>query len=484
MQQTSQSPQKFTLQKPLAIVAVGLMTVLFLLSLYFYKERMLFIDAPHNLFLILNDGRFHIEEHRIGSFISQLLPFLGAMVHLPYKLIVLLYSGSFNLFYLTVGLLLLFRYKNYGLAVLYAFYLTMFTSATFYWPNNEVHQGMGWLMLALASNLYIAARPQRRPLEIPFFIASFYLAIWTHPLIMLIALFLWFFFWMGGINWPFNKRQSIMYTIVLLVLAGIKFNTGMHHGYDSSKIEAVTNLQATTITGVFQSYQLHFFLRSCITNYWLFAALLSTGIISLLANRKYLLALFTLVAATGYLLLVCITFPNGDSKPFYIESEFMPLAVICCAPFVFFTLPRFTVRYGAILTAAILCIRLVYILGAAAPFTNRVAILSEIHDRLKERKITKAIITGLPPSTDSLLILSWGAPVESISLSRLTGNYPQRTFIFMSPEEIKAFSTASKDTMLGCWEKRPVAKLNKRYFQIDTSATYTTVSYQELMNAH
>ena len=49
---------------PLVILALLVMAVVF------FRERMLYIDAPHMLFRIINDGHMHIEEHRYGSFIS------------------------------------------------------------------------------------------------------------------------------------------------------------------------------------------------------------------------------------------------------------------------------------------------------------------------------------------------------------------------------------------------------------------------------
>ncbi len=64
----------------LPVAAIG---ALLLLSLVFYRERMLFIDAPHILFRISNNGALQITEHRYGSFITQLFPLAGSWLHLP-----------------------------------------------------------------------------------------------------------------------------------------------------------------------------------------------------------------------------------------------------------------------------------------------------------------------------------------------------------------------------------------------------------------
>ena len=467
--------------KAAADTSVGLVVILLLLSVVFFKERMLFIDAPHNLFRIINDGHFHIEEHRYGSFISQIFPLAGAQLHLPLQALMILYSASFNLFFLGVALLLVYKFRNYGLAILFALYLTLFASATFYWPNNEVHQGIGWLVLAFAFNSFMAEKKWPFLLSLPVFAASFYLAIWTHPLVMLIAVYLWFFFWLANINWPYSKARSFVCTVILLLLAYFKFNVGMHHGYDSSKIEMITHFDPRKIRYVFNAPQLHYFAYQCVTNYWILVLLFVAGIIGLIKERRFLLLALTLLFATGYLLLVCITFWDYPSTGFYIESEYMPLSVICCAPFVYFLLPKLTITRGVAALAFIFCIRLAYILHAAPAFTNRVALLEKINDKMKEKKLAKIIIPLPVQGIDSALILDWGAPAESMFLSGLKHQIPQRTFIFLSPDDMKAFNTASKDTLLGCWIKWPSDQLNSYYFQMDTNSNYRTISYTSLM---
>src|SRR5690242_15572307 len=99
-----------------------LMTGMFLLLLvgaaYFSLERILFSDASFILFRLINLHGLQIQEHRYGSAITQGIPLLASRLHMPLKAIVFLYSVSFNLFYLVVAALLLYRFKQTGLAVL------------------------------------------------------------------------------------------------------------------------------------------------------------------------------------------------------------------------------------------------------------------------------------------------------------------------------------------------------------------------------
>jgi hypothetical protein len=393
----------------------------------------------------------------------------------------ILYSASFYLFYLSVAALLVYAFKNYRLALLYGLYLVLFVSDTFYWPNNEIHQGIGWLMLAFAVSMAMAAKQWPAYVTIPLSIALFYLAIWTHPLVMFAAIYLWFFLWLSSNRWPFGKGRSIFLSVVLVALCYFKFHQGMTHGYDSSKIEVVTGFDVKKVLHLFSSPQLHFFIKGCVKNYWLFVIIAAAGWVSAARQKEYLALAWTMVFAGGYLLLICITFWDVNFNRFYIESEYMPLTIICCAPFVFYTLPTLQIKHAMLLMAVIFCIRFAYIQHSSAMFSNRVAIMEQISNKMKERNLTKVIIKEPVPGIDSALVMNWGAPVESIFLSGLRGEIPQRTFLFADEGTIRAFHTSSKDTVLGCWEKRGPASIDNRYFQQDTSSTYTVISYDELM---
>ena len=463
-----------------ALLTPALLLILLAGAVLFFKERMLYIDAPHILFRLINDGHFWIEQDRYGSFISQLLPLAGARLHMPLLWLMLLYSASFYLFFLTVSLVLVFSYRNYGLAILMGLYFTLFISDTYYWPNNEVHQGIAWMFLAFAANFFAASKKRNTLLLTVLFTVSFFLCIWTHPLVMLAAVYLWFFFMVDKNTWPYTKTQSIVLSVILLVLSYIKFYQGQHNWYDGGKLEMVTQFQFSKIKTVLHSPQLRFFIHSCLYQYRIFSLLFITGLAGLLLNKKYLLFVWTLIFVCGYLLLTSITFWDVSLRS-YLESEYAPLVIICAAPFVYYVLPKIKAGYSVALFTAIFLLRIACIYNASAPFTERVAIMQGIGDKMKERHLTKVIITEPSPGIDSALIMNWAAPVESIYISQLKGEIPQRTFIFLDPTQIKAADTTVKNLLLGAFEKRPASRLNAYYFQMDTATTYRVFSYTTLM---
>ncbi len=467
--------------KAAAVAILALIAVLLGLSVLFYKERMLFIDAPHILFSIINDGVLQITEHRYGSFITQIVPLLGAKLHLPLRVLMVMYSASFFLFFLTVAFLLVYKFRNYGLAILFGLYLTLFAGDTFYWPNNEVHQGIGWLFLALAVSFYMARKKMPFLPSLLLFVCSFYLAIWTHPLVMLVAVYLWFFYWLDKKAWPYSKVQSYIYTGILLALSYWKFYQGQHHGYDSCKIEVVTQFNPGQFKTIFSSPQFRFFVKGCFTNYWLFVTVFITGLFGLMKEKKYLLLIYTLLFAAGYCMLLFITFRDINTNRFYLESEYMPLSIICSAPFVYYVLPKLNWKVSVALIVLTCFIRLAYICSAVTPFTGRLALMEKISAKMKEKNLTKVIITNSEKDVNDILIMNWGAPVESIIMSQLKGEMPQRTFIFLNADEIKAMPVSSNDTLIGCWKLWPKNKINNHYFRMDTCAQYQVVDYGKLM---
>lgn len=203
-------------------VVTSLFIVLLLLSVVYAYERILFADASFILFRIINSGSLQIQELRFGSFITQWIPLLAARLHLSLTLIVFLYSASFNLFYLTVALLLLFVFREISLAMLMSLYYVLFVSDTFYWANNEVHQGIAWLFLAIAVFNYLYNKKASLVVLLFLFLFLMSLAIFTHPLIMLPALFLWLSLLSEHNIWQKDKNKALLFSIILMIICFLK----------------------------------------------------------------------------------------------------------------------------------------------------------------------------------------------------------------------------------------------------------------------
>ena len=126
-------------------------------AVVFIKERMLFADSTYAVFGIVSEHSLKILNHRYGEFITQLFPFLAAKYHLPLKAALWGYGISFNVFYLLVSGILVFRLRQYGFAILMSLYYFLFVSASFICAN-DVSLGIAWMFLLFGLTIYMGAK--------------------------------------------------------------------------------------------------------------------------------------------------------------------------------------------------------------------------------------------------------------------------------------------------------------------------------------
>ena len=107
---------------------------------------MLFVDPAFITFEILHQDWFVFSEHRYGAFITQAFPLIGDRLGLSLKTILIGYSMSFYLFFTAVIVVCGSLLKQYKLAILFCCYLAFIVSDVYFWPNNEVHQAIDWMI--------------------------------------------------------------------------------------------------------------------------------------------------------------------------------------------------------------------------------------------------------------------------------------------------------------------------------------------------
>ncbi len=457
--------------KNINILILALFLILMAGAIVYVQERMLFCDASYISFYILNLDRFYISENRYGSFITQMFPLIAGKLQLPLSWVTLLYSISFNLFYLTVAALVMFRFKNTLLALLMSFYYILFVTDTYFWTNNEIHQAVGWMFLFFAFVLHFKKHPYNWWLHVLFFIVLAVLAIYTHPLILLVLPLLWFFFISDKDSRPYNLPQLAILSLLIIGIFGVKFLMMKEGSYDKGKIPGLT-LQG--ILRTFTSPMAGIFVKKLITHYYFVPILFIWGMYSAFRRKKFLQMAGVSAFMLGYFIAMCLTFDSFI--PFYHESECMPFSIIAAAPFVYYTLPRLKPATATIVIAVIFTIRLISIGAAGEKFTERKNWLYATLGEMKEQRITKGYIYTGDPATDNLIQMPWGLPTESMIASALQGDRPCLTFFADTPEKV-----AERAGQVGNWGMvasfgiHDLQFLNNRYFVIDTSSSYQQI---------
>ena len=453
----------------------GLFIMLLAGAVYFHLERILFSDASFILTRIINTGSLQIQEHRYGSFITQGFPLLASYSGMPLSAIVLLYSVSFNLFYLAVALLLVYTFREYGLAILMSFYYVLYVSDTYFWTNNEVHQGIAWMFLFFGMISWLWKRRIRKVIFLPVFILLAFLAIFTHPLVAFPTLFLWTFFIFEN-KWAAGHKELIVYSILLLAICFAKYllstSVGQSH-YDIEKLEGLQHLHTESVFSALNSTLSGEIIKRTLTQYWIIPILFMTGMVYAIKQKKYANAVLVMVFSMAYFTAIVVTF--REFTPFYMESQLMALSIITAALFVYYALPAFKPQQAVMILVLIFMVRLAYIGHASKKWVERKEWIFLTLEDMRKKGIKKGLINE-DEQTKKILIMSWGLPQESLLASALNGDDPQMTFISSTPEIIEKRLPERTSQIIGSFENLDNKKLNASYFNIETLGSYKLIN--------
>ena len=458
-------------------LSVVTMLLLLLGSAVWYRERMLFVDPAFVAFEVINRGGLVISEHRYGAFITQVFPLVGSWLQLPLRNVLFLYSVSFYLFFLTGMLLVGWRWRQYALGTLLALYFTLFVSDVYFWPNNEVHQAVGWMVLFMGYYLRIGEYRRVRWWHHLVLLGLLWLATVSHPLVAAPLAFLWAYLHLCGQyrDWLSGKR-AIAYTLAIAAGIAGRYLMSRNSWYDGQKLGGVKELSLGSMLDAFRSGQADSVLHYLGT-YWPAALLVAIGLYGVFRYACWWLALGTLGAAITYFGLVCITYPMtfGRDELYYFESEWMALALVIAAPFVITCLGRGTrVQWGWGVLLIVYLTAGVRIYRSHDYFATRLDNLGQIATYLAAGDNSKVIVAdavALKPYFGPL----WGLSTESL----LAGQLVQGRGVTLSTAGVS--TDALPPTVFRAnFRPQPISTLNHNYFTLDTLTTYRTLGNDEV----
>ncbi|HMO31394.1 MAG TPA: hypothetical protein PKE07_00210 [Lacibacter sp.] len=458
------------------IRTVVLLLLLLLLagSLVWFRERMLFADPGFMTFTLLNKGRFAIQEYRYGAWITQLIPLLGGWLRAPLPVILAAYSAGFYLFY-TVTALLLFRFRQPELALLLVLYLTLQVTDGWFWPNNEVHQGIAWMLLALG---WLRSGTAERSAVLRyglFFLLSFF-ALFSHFLVALPFFFLWSWWRVAGSLPPLSGRTRTLLTAGLLALFAVKYYLGTRGWYDGPKLEGIRRLRPEQILELFHTGHWRSMAPLFITRYATTLLLLAGGALALVRKRQWVLLAGTILTLLLYILLTGLTFPDafGRDLLFYMESQWMAAGLIAAVPFVYAVLPRLRTVTATWVLGLVFLVRLGWIAASQPLFAERYKAVAQICHTLHSKGIHNGLLVKDRPVAGAFLA-DWGTPVESLLYSALQGWEPQVSFQLVEPG-----AGTDSGRFQSCFESMPYGALNRRYFRPDSLQPYRVLPLSEV----
>lgn len=454
-------------------------------ALLFYKERMLLADAPWILSEIIKKKSLCIQEHRYGSFITQVVPLIGTKLHLPVKWLMIIYSAAFNLFYFLAAWLL-HRKEQYTFSILLALYFSLCVSASYFWTNNEVHQGLTWCMLLGG---YYSYHEQQTRVGASYYIGILllaFLAVFSHPIIIIAAVYIFGIFLIdrGG---PLKSRHWITLLLIVAIVVS-KYISSTFGWYDEGKLSVFESVSVSKIRDAINSASAKDFLDKCKFSYLPFTLLTATTIVMLVIKRKIGMLLWMLGFLAAYFVAICMIYPTCDYG-FYIESEWMCIAIIPALSLLRVSKFDTQTRGVAIIASLSFCWGLTSIYLASKPFRERIYFLERSLTWLQKNDYRKLIILKGNDNSkrplEKYLIMDWGLPVELVFLSKIYfPNKPVVTAICMTNEYYeKNCANLGNDIFLNPFCAENIRDLDESYFPIDTHQLYRTIDVDAFLEA-
>lgn len=402
-------------------------------SAIYYKERMLFVDASHIAFDAINSEQLQIQQYRFGAFITQMVPVIGSKLHLPIKHILAAYSLSFQLFYMAVTLMLFFWFRNYSLVILFTFYQVLVAAYGYFWTNNEVHQGICWMMLLFGSLLYVGGATRGRfGLSIGLVVLLGTTAIFCHPLVVFPLFFLWIYWLLepGGLARFTNSQKGIITCLFVLIAASKAYVSARYSGYDQN---LVSNVHVNHIFSCFNKPIAIETWKHVFSNYTLAPIIGLAGAVGLAVRKRWAQLALMLAAFSVYIVLLFQAF-DGYLE-FYTESELMPGVIILTAAFVYAVVPRIN-KWAVVSLLLFVCYgRLRKIHDAVGQFRARYEHIFHVLWQMQQQGIDRMVLVKPDNSVAWTYMIEWGFPTETLLASAWMGQQPQRQFLVVGPEQ-------------------------------------------------
>ena len=470
--------------KKASIASLLALLLLFVIALIYYKERVFFADAAFVVFNTINYHRLDIQFHRYGSFVTQMFPYFGGLLHFPLRAIYMAYSGSFSFFYFVV-VFILYRCRQYQLAILMALACVLVVSDSFFWIS-EIPQGVGWMFLLFGVTVYMGNKHVKIWFIAPVFVLLTLITVFTHFVLLIPTAFLWIYLIINKKNWPFDTKNTIALCTLLASVILFKFLftlSGPQVGGDGPHLYNVTHVSFKDIFESFGTPVVTTFGNRCLTNYWICILLLIPGFYSLAKSKKWLQISFVVLSLLGYIIIMGLAYGDLDTKTllFHIESEWMCIGILAATPFVLNSLPGLKVNAATIIFAGIFATRIIYICSAIPMFQKRVHFQEKVIAQMKKKGITKLALYKESGISDYYL-LEWGAGYESVLASAADGENPVRTFAFIDGDNNKPALDAMADpSKVYLWGPTTVRSFDNYYFKMDSTHPYEVMFLADLM---
>jgi hypothetical protein len=449
----------------ITISGLSINALLILLSIFFAKERMLFLDSSIYLFEIINRENFYFPYRRFANVFNQFLPLIGVKLHFKTHIILLLYSLNIQLLFTTIFLIIHFGLKQKQLAFAIPLFQLMICYESFFLPVSELSIGIAFLILWLAVSQTKAKFNGKNYWFISIFLSI--IIAFSHPILILPILFVLIY------NLIEKKSDKIETIILFTIMAVIIMHTiSFYEPYESERTNEV--LSSTLYFSRYELYRsFNVFIRY-VLNFplYLCAGLFCT--LWLFQEKKWLTFILFAAASMSCIFVIAMYMNKIYFIMPFFEIYLIPISFIT-AFFIAQSLPKKHIYFQYVI-GLLMLVQLGLISQKSNFFKERLAIYDSMLYQMNERGMTKAVADFLQSPIRKLYTL-YDTPFTPLLISDMDKNLPDLALtLFITTNEFDLVKINERKHFLfvgfdnNVQLPQPIEQLNKSYFLVDTSA--------------
>lgn len=431
-----------------------LFLILAIYSIVYAAERVSYIDSAWQFFCRVNNESFLFPSGRFGVFLSEIPLFIAVKLHLPFSVLVYVFSLSYIILYYLIWRLCTYTFKNpvAGLAII----LSSVTGIreSFLHPVTETHQCIVFSFLLWALINYDFGRPW---LKTTLACALTVFILFVHPIGVFTIGFVLLLFMIEKKAFR-NYLPWLMLTIILLVSMWRFFSPT--DPYDADQFAHLKN--SGGIFDLTQNFTFNFLKIHFTHFYWLpvLAFIITTAALAFQKEWLKLSALTVSVAA--YLIIACITFSQGDSS-IMMERIFLPAFFMVNLVFADLLLKQTKLNkwIPMILAVFFMVNGIHYINAGCLMYKKRVIYLDKLVKEGIAQGHDKYILPDAKADQERILV-PWAFGTETLVYSK----FKYGTSISITIESETCPPGNCRVTSLLCL---PVNELNSHYFQLSNA---------------
>lgn len=386
------------------------------LSVFFYKERIIFIDLAFHLFDILRTDALAIQNYRFGAAATQVVPLWAARAGLSLQHVAMLYSMSFIIYYSAVFIVLSRWLKNSVMALAMLLFSTLMVTHTFYWAQSELPQGMAFTFIYFALLINVLQQNKASLSFVALALPVLIVVCFFHPLLLFVLTFVLVFL---GLSYP-TQRKFLAYNFAAIVAIYAIRNIVFKTTYDSGAYGNLLKNLWELFPNYFTIQSVKNFVKYLLRDYNILL-LVGAWCVYFYARQRekmaWLKAAWLVAVCAGYSFMINISYPQGATQ-FYLENQYLLLGVMVAIPFVLDVLPTISTQKQRGIIAFIALTGIIRIYWNHDIYTTRLDWYRQFLTQAEQREQPKIVVSANKLPLDTVL-MAWGGTYEFWLLSTL-----------------------------------------------------------------